>query len=293
MRSASWVGICGIGTALLAFPAQGALLKHEAFDYTAGTTAASNGYTTTATVASDPVIVSGSLNYSGLETSTGNALQFGRRHRQITSPTFSPSVPAAGTSVYVSFLVRVDTLGTDWTNTSGNTILNLQTTAPNSRVAVGLTRNNAEYHVRLAPNLTPNPSPAPTNSADTYIVGETLLIVARLNYISNVSGSTWTVSTDLWINPDSSTFGTNTPPVALISSPEGDVTGGITSFSTGIDNPGNLPQTLLIDEVRVGTTWADVTPVFVPIPEPASAMTVVAAGLFGMVLHRRRPVARA
>ena len=69
----------------------------------------------------------------------------------------------------------------------------------------------------------------------------------------------------LWINPDSNTFGGIAPATTASLS-------GITA--TAIDNVGFKAQTaaggpFLIDNLLIGTTWADVTPV-APAPAPSA-----------------------
>src|SRR5439155_19353341 len=68
-------------------------------------------------------------------------------------------------------------------------------------------------------------------------------------------------TSSLWVNPSSSTFGAATPPAESIPA---DATGGadVAGIVSMVLREGNtlLPSELLVDEVRVGTTWASVTP---------------------------------
>jgi hypothetical protein len=82
----------------------------------------------------------------------------------------------------------------------------------------------------------------------------------------------------LWVDPDSSTFG-GTAPTATAS------LSGLTA--TAIDDVGFKTQTAaggpyLVDNLLIGTTWADVTPV----PEPAS-FALAGLGMLGLVFARR------
>jgi hypothetical protein len=47
------------------------------------------------------------------------------------------------------------------------------------------------------------------------------------------------------------------------------------------------PDSLLIDELRIGTTWADVTP-FTPVPEPSTASLAISGLLVLLTCHRLR-----
>ncbi len=86
----------------------------------------------------------------------------------------------------------------------------------------------------------------------------------------------------LWINPDSSTFGNANPPVA-----DGQTVGNLSSVSTdqlaslllgsGIA-AGACPNDSYVDEIRVGTTWADVTSTSLPVTissQPKNARAIV------------------
>ena len=76
--------------------------------------------------------------------------------------------------------------------------------------------------------------------------------------------------------------GANTPAVAT-SAGLTDITGSqIQSFY--LRNNSVEPATSVIDELRVGTTWEDVTPSNVPEP---SAAVFIGLGALGLVLVRR------
>ena len=89
-------------------------------------------------------------------------------------------------------------------------------------------------------------------------LGSTNLVVFRYNIISGAAND----SLDLWLNPDASTFGNN----ALIPA------AGMQNVVTNATDPSKIAAFLIhltgsttvgewvIDEVRVGTNWADVTP---------------------------------
>jgi hypothetical protein len=262
--------------------AQAALLQYEPFSYTAGTTAASNGYTDNTTASTNSItITSGGLSYAGLAASAGNAAQEGAKTTSAISPAFTTSTPADGTAVYYSFLLNVNDNSTNATNASWSSttarqnIFSLIGTAGNSRGAVDVKWADSTHYKVNAPG-------ANADSA-TLTQGDTVLVVGRLNYVSH-SGSTYTLTSDFWGNPDSSTFGGAAPAPFASGSSESTITTGINRFSllASASGSSSLPLGLQIDEVRIGTTWADVTPA---VPEPAS-LGLLALG--GLVLARRR-----
>jgi hypothetical protein len=97
-------------------------------------------------------------------------------------------------------------------------------------------------------------------------LGETHFIVAAYDFNPGTDDDLMS----LWIDPDPSTFGTSTPPAATVTATGGDV-GQLASI---IVRQSPAPQ-LTMDEVRVGTGWADVTSV----PEPSAALGLGAASL--------------
>lgn len=102
---------------------------------------------------------------------------------------------------------------------------------------------------------------------------------------SFVQGGTDTSS--LWINPAP---GLSTAPTATLTSLSGQ-SGGFNDNSVAVfdvtSNPG-LPTAggLYVGDVRVGTTWKDVTPAST-VPEPTS-IVLVGLGATGLLLAARR-----
>jgi hypothetical protein len=105
-----------------------------------------------------------------------------------------------------------------------------------------------------------------------------------------VSGSSDTSS--LWIDP---TLGQSSAPATLLTE-TGLQNGGfgdnaVDSFALA-SNLGLPTAGLTVDEVRVGTTFADVTPAGI-VPEPSSLVTLLGAGAIGIAIAVRRGFRRA
>ncbi len=96
-----------------------------------------------------------------------------------------------------------------------------------------------------------------------YSVNTPILIVGNYEIIGTFVSGTPNDKSSIWINPSSMTFENADPPTANITS---NLTGGsandinpVTSFYIRQDAASNTP-TIDIDEIRVGLTWASVTP---------------------------------
>jgi hypothetical protein len=97
-------------------------------------------------------------------------------------------------------------------------------------------------------------------AAGNYNVGETLFIVGRYQFLE---GNGTNDTCDLWINPAAATFGTTNPPSASVG---GVGFGGadlpqIDRFFFRSGGSSSSPIKTVADELRVGLTWASVTPV--------------------------------
>jgi hypothetical protein len=110
----------------------------------------------------------------------------------------------------------------------------------------------------------------PVYAAGDYNVGDTVFVVGRYTFNPGVNDDVM----DIWVNPPVSTFEAAAAPVANISA-SGTATGGDMSsfdrfFFRGVTT--SIPQKIVADELRVGLTWADVTPL------PLPPLTIVPSG---------------
>ena len=129
----------------------------------------------------------------------------------------------------------------------------------------------------------------PISTAD-LTPGTTYFVVVEAQINSTDTDGT----NSMWLNPDSSTWGDDelTRPAAD-GHENGLPAGGTWSMQSlligsGI-GAGDAPADALLDEIRVGDSWADVTTNNAPlaVPEPAG-LTLFAFGALGLWRRRRR-----
>jgi hypothetical protein len=231
---------------------------YEGFDYPVGAvlTGQQNPYSQQKWVLSSGTagtMEAGALSYPGLPVSTGNRFTWG-------SASMSERLPI-GTNVsgtlYFSFLFKAETLGS-WNtsdtiagfgvNIGANTFsskINIITNNPGVSYQLGIYKNGGTTLGALAPNIF-------TASDTVFVVG---------NYTFN-SGSTSDDVINLWLNPDASTFGSDTPPTPTV----GPMSGGtdVDQISFFFLRSTTNPSKKVADDVRVGYSWAEVTPLTPP-----------------------------
>jgi hypothetical protein len=231
--------------------------------------------------ATTPTIASGDLTISGLYSAGGNgSAQFGLNGE---SARFNmSSVPGSGT-VYYSFALKLTDIST--LNSSGvfwagfNNSAGSQTTTPSTVDTRVITRSaTGGFNIGL------DKSSGSTGSfvwaAPVFTTADTIFVVG--SYTFNTATTSDDVS-QLWVNPSSADFAAAVAPTPTLSSTAGnDITlNQIASFVL-FDRNANEPKSGLIDDVRIGTTWADVTPTPSSIPEPATA-ALLGLGLLAIV----------
>jgi hypothetical protein len=231
-----------------------------------------------------PTIAAGDLNIAGLYTTGGGrSMQFGGGPG--TSARLNLSVSAGGIqsgTVYFSFALKLsDITGLDSAGqffAGFNTAQGSQATQPNTIGDRILARSvTGGYNIGIRQGT----GGAQGNLAwgsTTFTTSDILFLVG--SYTFN-TGSTSDDVASLWINPDSTTFGAVSAPGGALTSTGGADIVRIASM-TFYDQSAAEPAVGLIDNLRYGLTWADVTP---PIPEPSS-MALAGLGLAAMLARR-------
>jgi hypothetical protein len=234
----------------------------------------------------------GNLSYSGLPDSAGRMATFGGSGR--TDRIFLGSNRTTG-SVYYSLLMKVSDLA--GTTAGGATIFgfnNTAQTAANHDTAAQPTTISGRLIVRpLASDPTNSYEIGIHKSAGTtaqfvfastpFTLNDTVYLVGRYTFNT---GTTTDDTFDLWINPAGSTFADDSlMPVPTLTESAGSDTNSIATIILR-QTSAIVPAGLQFDEIRVDTSWAQVTSNLVP--EPASAaMLCVAATATGLIRRRR------
>ena len=283
----------------LAAPSQASPLFYDGFNYTAGELLAPVNDTTGspnpgqlnvdygvnwryagagAAVNAPPGMASGGLSYPDLAPSTGNSVLFDMTKLGSARIQVTPAAISSDT-VYWSGLLQVNSIGTLTTGANGMLLGGFNNTAgagtlPTTVNAVLRIRQDTSdptaYHIGTAMNSGTAAGNIQFDNVTPYAAGQTVFVVGSYEFVAG----TFNDVARMWINPNSADFGAASPPSATLTSVPGGSAAELTSvltFNLRNVNSVGLP-TLQFDELRVGTTWADVTPV----PEPA------ATGLLGL-----------
>jgi hypothetical protein len=267
---------------LLLQRAHATLYLLEPFDYPAGPLTNAIPWSTNGTaVEANPtlLLVSGDLFYPPLtDPAPVNhcRMQFSTNVKGCRQISATPlGSPSADTSVYVSFIFYKAT-----TNGTGNApIIGVNTTAANT-INQAASDGMVLYHqqsgvagsgtyrlgIRIGGGAVAATYPLGTQvytsgNTSTGDTGQTNLIVMKYHFIPGSANDT----VALWVNPDPSSFGGNEPAsttndVAEVNFGAADAAAGLQYFQVRGGATSSSSGTIQIDNIRVGSTWADVTP---------------------------------
>jgi Immunoglobulin I-set domain len=216
----------------------------------------------------EPTVAAGDLSVSNLLSDGGgrSAAFGGNGDSALMNLTTSANGITSGT-VYFSFalkLVDITSLDTNGAYFAG--FCNLQSHdhgigTPSSVAGRVLVRSDGAGGFNIGLQEGGNNSPSGFNTAwdnRSFTTSDTIFVVG--SYTFN-SGSSSDDVADLWINPDGSSFGVDdasAPPADLTSSGSSKDLARAASFVL-LDQATNEPDGL-IDDLRIGLSWADVTP---------------------------------
>ena len=246
-----------MASSVLALP-----LVYEPFDYPAGqlltgrTNAAGQGWINGGSGVDDATIVPGNLAIPGLATPAGNCLTNGGTgpgNRILFNTTLN-----SGT-VYYSFALRVDRLGANFTGgTSFIASLGYDSAGTLVQQAQLYIRTNSTGAGGYVLGITKTDGSAIVFSSQVFTNGQLLFIVVSYTF---VSGNSTDDQVKLWLNPDPLTFGATSPPPATLTATVvgADIT-QIDRLNLRQNLASNIPEAMTIDELRVATNWAEVTP---------------------------------
>lgn len=256
------------GAVCLLLPgAHATLLFSEGFNYTAGSNLGGNVNPGSGVAwsggNSQLQIGSGTLSYPSFPGYAGNELKYTSGPSAVTSTNIY--APVTSGSIYYSFLIDATTLPT-----ANNYITSLNNgTAPNGStdamaIYVGALGSGWKIGVR-------NGNSGAAYESTVLQLNTTYMVVTELTF-----GSTPTVS--LYLDPI-----TGQPQPGTASATQNG-----TVAVPAVDDVGFKAQSstaagaFLIDDLTIGTTWADVT-----VPEP-SVLALAGIGVVGLIWFRRR-----
>jgi hypothetical protein len=239
-----------------------------------GQTNAAGGWWTQAGPASgdQPTIATGNLTVPGLLAGASNSVQFGGNG---TSARLNFGTNVSAGTLYFSFAFKLTDItglsssGIFWAgfnNSSGS-----QTTTPDVVGTRVVTKTaSGGYSIGLDKNST---------SAGDFVFATNVLALNQTvfvvgSYQFNSLSGTDDVS-QLWVNPPASTFGLAMTPPATLTNLSGSDLGGIPSFVLFNRNTGE-PAGIIADELRVGLSWASVTPP--EAPQPIPTLSIIPSG---------------
>lgn len=221
---------------------QAALPLTESFSYAAGSNLGGQGAWVNVNTGDEVVIGDGNLSYTGLATSTANHATFGGGGIDAQMEYASQ---ASGT-VYSSFLLNIGSI-VDVTDPNGGYFAGLAETSTNFASTVWAKPSGAGFVLGL------NKATGVTDiqyGTTEYSLNTTYLIVIAYDFATNTSS--------MWVNPGS--LGGATAPAAMLTAATGTDRPALTRFFIRQDSATETPADVKIDEIRIGTTWASVTP---------------------------------
>ena len=252
---------CGVLILSPSLKADVLLLDH--FDYLTGDTLTNYGWLLIpGSGGAATLVVANNLSYTGFAQSSGNAVQLRPNgqdwYKTFTTQTYTTSDTA---SLYYSFLMRVDDLGL--LSSTGGYFAGLGGTNGLSMGATVAIRA-ADGGFQLGVGKRDSTGIGDYSFSDmVFSLGSTILVVGSYNFISGPINND---TASLWLNPVESSFGQSSTPTATLTTAVSGINNDLLSYSSFVLKPqGNatstqIPASLILDELRVGNTWADVTP---------------------------------
>lgn len=238
-------------------------ITYESFNYTAATTLESSADWAPLNTGTAPTITTGNLTVPGMVAPAGNMVSFPGGNFQEAIGTLDSY--STGT-VFFSLALQLSSLPTSATYSfalaTGNTNYGAPVyfQASGAGFQVGLANRSSGATVAYAPTV--------------YNLNSTVFIVGSYTFNAGAGNDV----SNLWINPDASTFKAGTAPTSTLTASGGTDLSIINQFL--LRGAAGSPAGVF-DELRIGSSWASVA-----VPEPATAL-LGAFGLLGLLRRRR------
>jgi hypothetical protein len=228
-------------------PAQVPLPHYDGFNYTVGQNLGAQTSWQSLNTGDSLLVSAGSLTYTGFAASTGNKIAYDGAGVDAAKKFDSLTTGTA----YYSYLLNVSSVGTLSATGGYFTTFYQSLTSTTGGACVWTRLDGAAYDIGISVRIN-----TPVTWSTVKSLGTTYLIVASYNF---VAGDTNDVC-NIWINPNSSTFGAATAPAETMTSKNTvtDLT-GVARVQIRQDGTTTTPF-IELDELRIGKTWADVTP---------------------------------
>lgn len=259
--------------------------------YTVGSTLigqkGASGYTwmnaqTAYTGSVTPTITAGNLSISGLAPAQGNSVQLGGVGNVARLGFMQAGSPITSGTVFYSFALQIRDLTGINTSTGAywagfNNSLGTQAAAP-SQVGTRVITKAATGGFNLGTSKNSSAATDFAFSPTLFTTSDVIFVVG--SYTCNTGSTTDDVSR-MWINPDSSTFGAVIEPGATLTATTGaDI--NLSQLASFILADRSGTPGAVVDELRIGLSWAAVTPM---VPEPSS-LALVGLGLAALLVRR-------
>ncbi|MBK6913194.1 MAG: hypothetical protein IPH11_05835 [Ignavibacteriales bacterium] len=223
------------------------LPHYDGIDYTAGQSLSTQSGWTRLNTGDSFLITSGNLSFPGFGAPSGNKISFDGAGID-AAKLFTQQTTG---TVYYSFLC--DVTNRAGLNSTGGYFSGFTEGVSTS---FGGTVWLKKYGEGFAIGLNARTKSANTIwLTDTLSVHETMLVVVSYELVSGVTNDI----TKLWLNPDVSTFGgiAPTPDIIITNTLDNDLT-NLNRILIRQDGTASTPF-IELDELRIGTSWADVT----------------------------------
>ncbi|MCX6305859.1 MAG: T9SS type A sorting domain-containing protein [Bacteroidetes bacterium] len=239
--------ILAIGISILGF-GQVTLPHYDALNYTPGLSLSSQANWTKLNSGDSLLIASGNLTYPNLAASSGNKLTFDAAGVD-AAKLFTQQT--AGT-VYFSFIMKITALGS--LNTTGGYFGGFtEGTTTTFGATIWSRSDGAGFDLGINPRTT---AANTVWSAGTTALNSTMLVVIAYKIETGASND----SVKMWINPDAATFGGTAPAPTVVA--KNATLADLANVNRILIRQDGTSATPFIemDEFRIGTAWADVTP---------------------------------
>ncbi len=223
------------------------LTHYDPFNYTVGQALYTQAGWDSLNTGDDILISSANLSYPGFAAPSGNKISFDGAGIDAAK---SFTQQTSGT-VYFSFLMNIKSLGS--LNATGGYFTGFsQGASSNFGATVWLKRFGIGFTIGINARTTVANT---VWSTDTLSINKTYLVVVSYQLNSGASDDI----VNLWLNPSSSSFGGIEPTPTLSATNTGTDLNSLDRILIRQDSNSETPF-IDLDELRIGTSWASVTP---------------------------------